>query len=343
MVFSASSAPSAVNDLDEDTFEINVVQSGLITLNIDLFNSGEENSILEYAVFTSTEPSGVTIENEKGNIAINDSKIAVVYINPDYIEEGTSSFDVIVNSNGQTGESSQTYKIILNKYYQSWYQDWSFPEEKPTVMNKPVVLTRYTYTGREYNRETAQYYYRARTYISSIGRFTGKDPWTWQPDDERIKNFNKYSFIVIRRNHIYIISFNNYLINYGSINVFNETKYNYVRNNPLLFYDTFGYNIKTNKEKANDLFALSAGLGGIGFLSLGAGSLILLIPDPTSTTKATGVFLQYLGYGCLISSAGLGIYGLGLYFTSDDPSIYAGYASGSDHSINDDTDKAGGT
>ena len=44
----------------------------------------------------------------------------------------------------------------------------------------------YTYTGREYNRETGQYYYRARTYISSIGRFTGKDPWTWQPDDERI-------------------------------------------------------------------------------------------------------------------------------------------------------------
>ena len=34
----------------------------------------------------------------------------------------------------------------------------------------------YTYTGREYNRETGQYYYRARTYISSIGRFTGKDP-----------------------------------------------------------------------------------------------------------------------------------------------------------------------
>ena len=141
----------------------------------DSYNSGEKNSVLEYAVFTSTEPAGVEIDNEKGYISVNDSKTAVVYINPDYLEEGTNSFDVIVNSNGQPGESSQTYKVIINKYYQTWYQDWTVPEEKPTVMTKPMMLTRYTYTGREYNRETGQYYYRARTYVSRIGRFTGKD------------------------------------------------------------------------------------------------------------------------------------------------------------------------
>ncbi len=37
-------------------------------------------------------------------------------------------------------------------------------------------LIRYLYTGREYNIETGDYYYRARIYDQSVGRFGGKDP-----------------------------------------------------------------------------------------------------------------------------------------------------------------------
>jgi RHS repeat-associated protein len=42
--------------------------------------------------------------------------------------------------------------------------------------NKNKIDQPYTYTGREYDRETGLYYYRARYYDASIGRFTAKDP-----------------------------------------------------------------------------------------------------------------------------------------------------------------------
>ncbi|MCK4666669.1 RHS repeat-associated core domain-containing protein, partial [Candidatus Dependentiae bacterium] len=89
---------------------------------------------------------------------------------------GTSSFDIIVNSNGQMGVKYKTYKIIIHKEYDIVYQEWYTGEEEvKTVLQKSEFMTRYTYTGREYNRETGQYYYRARTYASGLGRFTGKD------------------------------------------------------------------------------------------------------------------------------------------------------------------------
>lgn len=36
----------------------------------------------------------------------------------------------------------------------------------------------YTYTGREYDRETGLYYYRARYYDAMEGRFISEDPIT---------------------------------------------------------------------------------------------------------------------------------------------------------------------
>ncbi len=35
----------------------------------------------------------------------------------------------------------------------------------------------YTFTGREYDKETGLYYYRARYYDPEIGRFISKDPF----------------------------------------------------------------------------------------------------------------------------------------------------------------------
>ena len=85
----------------------------------------------------------------------------------------------------------------------------------------------YTYTGREYNREINQYYYRARTYVSSIGRFTGKDPWTWQPDDERLIG----------------IILNDVIIN-RTISEFNKNNYYfYVDNNAPISNDSNGKGI----------------------------------------------------------------------------------------------------
>ena len=140
-------------------------------------NTGEESSILEYVVFTSTDPSGVDINNRKVELKSGETHTKIIHIDTDGLKPGTSSFNVIVNSNGQTGAKYKTYKIIVHKEYDSYYQDFNFSQSKPTVLQKSQFLTRYTYTGREYNRETGQYYYRARTYASGLGRFTGKDPY----------------------------------------------------------------------------------------------------------------------------------------------------------------------
>ena len=48
-------------------------------------------------------------------------------------------------------------------------------------------LTRYTYTGREYDTETGGYHFRERIYLSSLGRFPSHDPLMY-PD-----GFNTYA------------------------------------------------------------------------------------------------------------------------------------------------------
>src|SRR5262249_10292262 len=40
----------------------------------------------------------------------------------------------------------------------------------------PAVTTRYLFTGREFDRETGLYYYRARYYDPATGRFLSEDP-----------------------------------------------------------------------------------------------------------------------------------------------------------------------
>ena len=159
--------------VDEDTFEITLDSvNNTAVLNINVMNIGEENSILEYSVFYDTRPAGVYINEGYGNITVNGSSNVKINIYGDYFTEGDHQFNCIVNSNN----GSMSYNIIIHKDYGTVYQEWYDGEdETKPVLQKPQILTRYTYTGREYNRETGHYYYRARTYISSIGRFTGKD------------------------------------------------------------------------------------------------------------------------------------------------------------------------
>jgi RHS repeat-associated protein len=46
----------------------------------------------------------------------------------------------------------------------------------PAPLSASTVANRFTFTGREYDPETAIYYYRARYYDSRLGRFIGRDP-----------------------------------------------------------------------------------------------------------------------------------------------------------------------
>lgn len=50
----------------------------------------------------------------------------------------------------------------------------------------PTIVNPFTFTGREYDAESGNYYYRARHYSPTIGRFLQRDSYTWGPDDKRI-------------------------------------------------------------------------------------------------------------------------------------------------------------
>jgi len=51
------------------------------------------------------------------------------------------------------------------------------------------ILNRYTYTAREWDSESSTYYYRAREYNPSVGRFTARDPIGY------LAGLNLYSYV----------------------------------------------------------------------------------------------------------------------------------------------------
>ncbi|MFH1062623.1 MAG: FG-GAP-like repeat-containing protein [Candidatus Omnitrophota bacterium] len=86
---------------------------------------------------------------------------------------------LILDKNGQTyyyqtdGLGSVTNITDVNNQTVKTYQYDSFGNIKSTTgsLNQP-----FTYTGREYDSESGLYYYRARYYDPSIGRFLQEDP-----------------------------------------------------------------------------------------------------------------------------------------------------------------------
>jgi len=122
-------------------------------------------------------------------------------------------------------------------------------------------LTRYTYTGREYDSDTRLYYYRARFYDPHIGRFVSEDP----------------------------IGFGG-----GDVNL-----YSYVGNNGLNYLDPFGFErlrytmvpgkppppIITNPARLPDFYAGQINIGGV----IGWSGQIII-------DRNGNVYLQGLGF-----------------------------------------------
>lgn len=85
---------------------------------------------------------------------------------------------------------------VVQKYdYSSFGKINSIKDGSGTdITASPIINTSYTYTGREIDEESGLYYYRARYYDSSIGRFLQKDP-----DPGKVMNpitvNNKYSYV----------------------------------------------------------------------------------------------------------------------------------------------------
>ncbi len=58
-----------------------------------------------------------------------------------------------------------------------------------TYVLDPTFDNFYTYTGREYDKETGLYYYRARYYDAMEGRFISKDPIGFAGGDVNLYNY----------------------------------------------------------------------------------------------------------------------------------------------------------
>ena len=120
------------------------------------------------------------------------------------------------------------------------------PEEGPPVPPPSMyhgistLITRYLYTGREYNIETGMYYYRARVMNPGHGRFLSKDTWTYQPDD--FKFIESYSDIVSK------LFWGNIIMIQPLIQFVPNNYYMYTHNQPIIYDDPYG-NIFGSKSK----------------------------------------------------------------------------------------------
>lgn len=66
------------------------------------------------------------------------------------------------------------------------------------AQTNPLLKTRYLFTGREYESEVGLYYYRARYYDSSLGRFISEDPIGFNSGDT-----NLYTYVL--NNPVYYV------------------------------------------------------------------------------------------------------------------------------------------
>ncbi len=115
-----------------------------------------------------------------------------------YLKDHLGSVDAIVDSSGN---------LVQKYHYSAFGKILKVTDNQLNdISASQKVNTSFTYTGREYDQESGLYFYRARSYDASLGRFMQKDP-----DAGR-------------------------LMNSQSVN----NKFNYASNNPISYSDPTG-------------------------------------------------------------------------------------------------------
>jgi RHS repeat-associated protein len=135
-----------------------------------------------------------------------------------FLYDHLGSVDVVLDDEGNVVERAD---------YEPYGEDRLRVDGDGTPIGAPIgnlsASDEHKYTGQELDSETGLYYYGARYYNPSVGRFISEDPW--EGDLSNPQTLNKYS---------------------------------YVLNNPLKYVDPTGlYNMKTGEVEKGDT------LGGI--------------------------------------------------------------------------------
>ncbi|MBL7717064.1 MAG: hypothetical protein JNL01_16485 [Bdellovibrionales bacterium] len=85
-----------------------------------------------------------------------------------FVKDGLGSVTEVTNSGGH---------LVQRVVYATFGKILSIRDANANdVTSSPVLKTHFAFTGREYDEETGNYYYRARYYDPNIGRFLQKDP-----------------------------------------------------------------------------------------------------------------------------------------------------------------------
>ena len=98
---------------------------------------------------------------------------------------------------------------------------------------------KYTFTGKPYDTASGMYYFGARWYEPNVGRFITKDPWSKAPDDARILGYEEKILcdLIIKHQN----SIPTYILSKGLNEPQSFHRYVYVKNNPVIYIDPFGY------------------------------------------------------------------------------------------------------
>lgn len=126
-----------------------------------------------------------------------------------FLKDGQGTISALASASGQ----------ISQKYVYSSFGEITkvLDGSGLEITNDLNVDNQYTFTGREFDKETKTYFFRARTYDPSTGRFLQQDP---HPGD--IRNPASYA-----------------------------NKYNYVENSPLNFLDLMGLKKSIQEDERN--------------------------------------------------------------------------------------------
>lgn len=103
-----------------------------------------------------------------------------------FIKDYIGSVRAIANSNGL---------IVQRVHYSVFGEILSLTngDNSTDISNAPVLRTHFSFTGREWDEESGLYYYRARYYDPSVGRFIQQDPHPGSVDSP-ITFINKYIY-----------------------------------------------------------------------------------------------------------------------------------------------------
>jgi len=101
---------------------------------------------------------------------------------PLIVEKTGASFFYHVDGLGSISEITDSAGVIKQRYTYS-----SFGEIESQV--DPNFIQPYTFTAREYDSETVQYFYRARAYAAATGRFLQEDPLSF------LAGINFYAYV----------------------------------------------------------------------------------------------------------------------------------------------------